>query len=163
VQVVQTGVDAVAIAIQRPPLVRRQLGVGLPHHRAQAVAPMVEVGLERARADQLGQFAGRQPAHQVHLEEALLGVHEAQCPGEVVAAVGGQGDAAERVAFHRYRRGQRRGGEVAAQSRTAVGQRIPGGEEGDEHHGHQAQGQPAEDPAQERSLAHEAKTAKMPA
>ena len=51
--------------------------------------------LDHTRADQLSQLARRVAAEQIHLEESLLHVHEAEGKSDVVAFVGtDRGDAA---------------------------------------------------------------------
>ncbi len=97
-QALQAGVDAVDVALQQQLVGRRQgrqrrLGAG-----AEAVQAVALVGGDGALAEQLGQLAGRHPAQQVHLEVALLGVHETGGVGHVVAAGAADQRHAQRVA-----------------------------------------------------------------
>ena len=66
---------------------------------AQAVHAVLLVGVDGDRAEQLGQFARRGAAQQVHLEVAFLRVHVAERAHRVGLVGGIDGDHAERVAL----------------------------------------------------------------
>ena len=83
----QVGVDTVGVGTQRHPGVgvqQRQLALGdrPPPHGAH-----VDVGLHGVLAEQLGQPPSRGVAAHVHLEEPLLGVHEALGEHQVLGGV----------------------------------------------------------------------------
>ena len=52
---------------------------------AEAMHAHLLVGVDRARADQRRQLAGRLPPLQIHLEEAILRVQEAERARDVLA------------------------------------------------------------------------------
>ncbi len=56
------------------------------------------IGLDRGRADYLRQSSGTQPARQVHLEQAILGMDEAEGECRVQLAAGADGDDPDIVA-----------------------------------------------------------------
>ena len=95
----ESGVDARAC---RPRSSARCSGVGLREHlardAAEAEQARLAVLIQRHLAEQLGQLPGRQPPRQVHLEEAVLGVHEAGRPGQIGAGGGLDRRHAARVA-----------------------------------------------------------------
>ncbi len=64
------------------------------------------VGLQRREAEQLGQPAGAEAAHQLHLEQAILGVHEAEREIGIELGLGGDGDDARTVAADGQGRGK---------------------------------------------------------
>ena len=66
---------------------------------AEAMHAHAFVDVQRARADQAGQLAGRLAALQIHLEEPILRVEEAERAGHVFARRAGDGRHAERVAI----------------------------------------------------------------
>ncbi len=124
-QVGKPSVDSVCIGLQRAhsgPGESIQVGF---HARADPVHAVALVGLQRARAQQLGQFPGGAATHQVHLEEALLRVYVAQCARHVGFVGGIDGDDAERVALHLHRLRQSRQDQVALQRRHAAAQQPP--------------------------------------
>ena len=91
-------------------------------YTVRAVAP---VEVERDRAEQLRQLAGRGAAHQVHLEIAFLRMHVAE-RAQCVGFVGGvDGDHAQRVAFDSHRRRQPVQRQFAVQRRQAAAQQPP--------------------------------------
>ena len=93
-------------------LTRALLGLGahLPRpggrRRAGGAAGCVRSVSTDGRPQQLGQLTGRQPAQQVHLEEALLSVDEAEGARGVEAVAGLHGGRPESIPLHRHRPGE---------------------------------------------------------
>ena len=90
--------------------------------------------LQRDRAEQLRQLAGREAARQIHLEEAILRVHEAGAVREVGARCGGDGGVpsasraivtGRRGPAHRSRRRAAAASSAAPTTQTAKRQQRP--------------------------------------
>ncbi len=81
----EAGVDAVAVRVQQPPVVRGQRRDHRLRACSETVAAMVEIRVHRRRADQLRKLSGSQAPEEVHLEELLLRVNEAGRVREVSA------------------------------------------------------------------------------
>ena len=66
---------------------------------AETVQTRAAVCCQSRGPDQLREFACRPTAQQIHLEEALLSVHIAECKGDIEPIASAQSDGAERVAL----------------------------------------------------------------
>lgn len=107
---------------------------------------MARVDFKRGLAYQGRQLAGRDAAHEVHLEETILRVRVAECPGYVTAVVTLYGQGAEFVAIERYGGGWARDDDLAVQAGKASRKQVPAGpscqadqhEEGDQQAGEDA-------------------------
>jgi hypothetical protein len=124
----QAVVDAGRIALDEGAFVRRealqrQFGAG-----AEAVQAVRAVERQGARPEQLGQLAGGAAAQQVHLEEALLAMHEAGGISQVEPAGAADGRHAVRIALDRHRRRQQGRAARAVELGQAGAQIQPGAE-----------------------------------
>ena len=136
-------VDAVGVGLDQRPLLGRNARHHLPGDGAEAVDAVRPVDRQRARAEDLGELAGGLAAHQVHLEEALLAVQEAEGAGGVGAARGPDRRHAEGVALDGDRRREAGQGALAGDLRQAGAHPCPqpqaprgeGDEEQDEEEG----------------------------
>ena len=130
---------------------------------AQAQAAVGLIGLQCGRPDQRRQIAGRQAAHQVHVEVALLRVDVANRIANVVAVPAVEGGGTHHITRHGDRGGQSGRGDLPIQSGAAQCQQAPGGGEGGEQQQgkrDQAAAQPAPAGRSRHGLSN---TAKMPA
>jgi hypothetical protein len=100
----EPGVDAVRIGLQQGPVGRGQRGEAGGEPRAQAMDAARLVALQRGGAEQRGKLARGGTPGEIHLEEALLRVHEAEAAGHVRPGGALQDDGAERVAAQGHRR-----------------------------------------------------------
>ena len=99
-------VDPVPVGLDQFRLLDREVGQAGLHARTHPMHAGAAVGRQRHCAEQFGEFAGRAAAQQVHLEEALLGVHVAESPRRIQLIPRTHGHAAERVALDVDSRGQ---------------------------------------------------------
>ena len=97
----EPGVDPVGVGVEQRPPLGIGAGVGLFGDVPESMDAILGVDLERAGADERAQLAGGLAALQVHLEEAVLGVDEAECAGHVRTRGAGDRGHAERVACDR--------------------------------------------------------------
>ncbi len=91
-----------------------------PKRRVRRVLP------EATRAEQLRQLAGREPARQVHLEKAVLGMRVTRGVGQIGARGGGDHRNAARIALDGGFSAERRRVRRAVELRQALAQRPPG-------------------------------------
>ena len=131
----KTGVDAVAVDIDRIALILRQRRDRGLHARTHAMRTRSAIGRQRDCAEQFGQLTGGAAAQQIHFEETLLRVHVAERPVRVATVLGAQGHAAERIAFNADGLRQRRAVHVALVLRQAATKCEPTGDE-QQHAGH---------------------------
>lgn len=107
----QAGIDPGGVGVQFGAMVAGegiQAGLGAGAHAVQAMAPVQRQG---AGAEQRGQLAGRGPAHQVHLEIALLRVDVAERACRIGRVAGLDGHRAQRIAADAHR--ARQAGDLA--------------------------------------------------
>ena len=83
------------------------------------VQPGGAVHRQRRRADQRGEFPGGLPPHEVHLEEPLLPVEEAERADGVLGALRPYSRHAEPVPLDHHRRGKTGEGRCPGESREA--------------------------------------------
>lgn len=122
-------VDAGHVAVDKGAFLRRQQGERLLRAGAEAVQAASAVERQRARTEELGQFAGGGAAQQVHLEVALLGMHETGGIGQVEPVASADQRHAHVVALDRDRRPQARDGALAIELGQAGAQEQPGAED----------------------------------
>ena len=105
-QRVQAVVDAVDVTVEKAAVSGRHARQQRLRACAKAVQPVAAIARQRLCTEQLGELAGARAAHQVHLEEAFLGVDEAGGIGEVDAIGCRQQRHATGIARHRDDAGQ---------------------------------------------------------
>jgi hypothetical protein len=118
-------VDAVHIRLQGSGTAARgnlQVGLGA---RPQPVHPHALVHVDRRRAEQLGELASGSTTHQVHLEVALLRMHQTQRLHRIGLGSGLDGDHAQCVTGDAHRRRQAGHGLFAFQAGQAATQQPP--------------------------------------
>ena len=118
----QTVVDAADIALQQAALRGRQRQQGLFGAGAETVQAVRAVGGQRARAEQLGQLAGADPAQQIHLKKTVLRLHETAGIGDVEPVAAADQRHPARVARHADGAAQAGRGLGAVQPRQAGAQ-----------------------------------------
>ena len=91
---------------------------------AQAQGAEQPVGIQQCRAEHLGQLAIGQAAQHLHLEQAVLGMHEAQRPVQVGVVLRTDMRHPALVVAHLYRRLQARHAQPSVAQRLLVGQVI---------------------------------------
>jgi len=148
----EAGVHAFGVGREQPGVRPGDRGQVRRHPCPQAVHAVAAVTRQGALAEQGGQFAGRESALQVHLEEALLPMHEAERPGEVERVFGVEGDHALGVAFDRHRCREAGQGEFAFVGGQAAAQRQPGGHEQQQREHHQGDDTAQQPPAHGESF-----------
>ena len=121
----QPGIDPRGVGVHQCALARRHQCKFAFRQYAEAVLAVALVDRQRLGADQRREFARRDAALQVHLEEAFLPVHETQCPGEIAAVAGGDDGNAVGIAGDRHCRRQTLHGDVAIRLRPAAGEQPP--------------------------------------
>lgn len=114
------------------------------HACTQPMHAIAFVQVQRRGAKQLGEFAGRRAAHQIHLEIALLRVHIAERTHGIDLAGRIDGDHAQSVALHADRCRQAVQCAIAVQLRQAATHQQIQGQEGRHDQHHDCQQQPAQ-------------------
>jgi len=102
----ESGVDALGVAAEQRTLVGGELGECGLGVGAEVVKSVGAVGFQGAFAEECGELAGGAPPHEVHLEEAILGVQPAEGCGEIGACGAAERGRAEGIALGRDGRGQ---------------------------------------------------------
>ena len=118
-EAVEAGVHAVGVRFEDASI--RRLGEidRAMRHFAKAMHADLVIDVERARADQRRQFAGRLAALQIHLEESILRVKETERARDIFARRAGDRRHAERVAIDAHLRRQAADGGGAIELRQA--------------------------------------------
>ena len=153
-QLREPGVDAARIGVeQRLPLRIRAL-VGLLRNVTETMDASLRVHLERASPDERGQLARRLTPLQVHLEETILRVHEAQRARQVHARRCRQAGHTQRVACDGDgcgQPGERKGTLERGQAGAQLGAQIHSTrqhhqDQRSQHHDEAAEQQPSHQP-----------------
>ncbi|MDV7396851.1 hypothetical protein RZS08_35965, partial [Arthrospira platensis SPKY1] len=97
--------------------------------------PHSGIHVQGAGAEQLGQLTRRPPAHEIHLEEALLGVQKARGPGHIRPAPAPDHRDTQGIPRHRDIAGKPGQGDFTVQHRQAgAGMAHPPPGEAAAHH-----------------------------
>src|SRR5581483_8218037 len=80
------------------------------------------VMIEGGPPEKFGQLAGGVTAEQIHLKKTILGMDEAERPGDIGTGAAAEGGHAQSVAFHRDGRGQAGHPRIAVKLRQAGAQ-----------------------------------------
>src|SRR5262249_16569504 len=97
------GVDAARVRLQQRSVGRGGRSYDLARHRAEAEQTGLAVLSDRHPAEELRELAGREPPREIHLEKAVLAVHEAGRVGEINPIGGLDGRDPKRVSTDAHR------------------------------------------------------------